>query len=32
VVVRCEDVWRFAQMHFSYATTRFPDVRIAGSG
>ncbi len=28
VLVRREDRWRFCQMHFSFPTTRFPDVRI----
>ncbi len=27
VVVRQEQAWKFAQLHFSYPTTRFPDVR-----
>ena len=29
VVVQSDGVWQFAQIHFSYATTRFPDVRLA---
>jgi hypothetical protein len=28
VAVREEQGWRFAQMHFSFATTREPDVRL----
>ncbi len=28
VAVRTESGWQFAQLHFSFATTRFPDVRL----
>jgi hypothetical protein len=28
VVVREADTWKFAQLHFSFPTTNFPDVRI----
>jgi hypothetical protein len=28
VVVQTADGWRFAQMCFSFPTTRFPDVRV----
>lgn len=28
VAVRREPGWRFAQLHFSFPTTRFPDVRL----
>jgi ketosteroid isomerase-like protein len=31
VVLLQEGVWRFAQMHFSFPTTHFPDVRLPDS-
>ncbi len=31
VIIHTESGWQFAQLHFSFATTRFPDVRLSAT-